>query len=342
MRDEIGSSVAGATITAMLAAAISVTLIIVLRPWLRRYALARPNARSSHREPTPQGAGIAVIAATIVAACANVHFFAVDGTMAPSLFGIFAGAILMATVGAVDDIRPIAVLPRLLLQAMIVASVVYLLPDNLRIFAPLPWWLERCLLVLAGLWFVNLVNFMDGIDWMIVAEVVPLTASLVVLGQIHALPAYGTAVAAALGGAMIGFAYFNRPTASIFLGDVGSLPIGLLLGWLLLLIATGGHLIAAIVLPLYYLADATVTLLLRLIRGEPVWQPHRMHFYQLATDHGFTVMQIVVCVFAANIVLAALSVLTVAAPSTLSDVVALVGGAIVVACLLLAFVRGRS
>ena len=104
---------------------------------------------------------------------------------------------------------------------------------------------------------------------------------------------------------MIGFAYFNRPVARLFLGDVGSLPIGLLLGWLLLLVATSGHLAAAILLPLYYLADATITLLRRLIRREPVWQAHRTHFYQLATDRGFTVMQVVTRVFFVNVVLAA-------------------------------------
>ena len=88
---------------------------------------------------------------------------------------------------------------------------------------------------------------------------------------------------------MIGFAYFNRPVARLFLGDVGSLPIGLLLGWLLLLLAANGHLAAALLMPLYYLADATITLLRRLFRGEPVWHAHRTHFYQLATDRGFTV-----------------------------------------------------
>ena len=63
---------------------------------------------------------------------------------------------------------------------------------------------------------------------------------------------------------MPGFAYFNRPVAKLFLGDVGSLPVGLVLGWLLLLLAGSGHLAAALVLPFYYLADATITLVRRL------------------------------------------------------------------------------
>jgi len=343
MNNEIGavSAAAGAT-TTVLSAAASAALIIVLRPWLRRYALAMPNARSSHRDPTPQGGGIAVIAATIVAACITLYFFPIVGSTGAALHAVFAGTVLMASIGVVDDIHPVAAGPRLLLQALIVAGVIYWLPDQLRIFLQLPLWLERSLLVLGGLWFINLVNFMDGIDWMTAAEVIPLTATLVVLGQIQAFPAYGAVVAAALGGAVLGFAYFNRPVARLFLGDVGSLPIGLLLGWLLLLVATRGHLAAALVMPLYYLADASITLLRRLILGEPIWQAHRRHFYQLATERGYTVTEIVLRVSVANLGLCALALLTVIAPGTLSNIGALLGGATLVTCLLFAFARGKG
>ena len=128
----------------------------------------------------------------------------------------------------------------------------------------------------------------------------------------------------------------------VFLGDVGSLPIGLLLGWLLLLVAAGGHLVAAIVLPLYYLADTTVTLLWRLIRGEPVWKAHRTHFYQRATDRGFTVLDIVARVFLVNLCLCALAVMTVLLPGKASEIAALLAGASLVAALLFKFARGKN
>ncbi len=195
--------------------------------------------------------------------------------------------------GAIDDIRPLEPIPRLILQAAAVGLVIAALPADLRVVPEIPWWLERAGLVIGGLWFVNLVNFMDGIDWITVAEVVPITAALVLFGAMGALPASATAVAIALGGAMIGFAPFNRPVARLFLGDVGSLPIGLLLGWMLVLLAGGGHLIAALLLPLYYLADATITLLRRLAKGEAIMNAHRSHFYQRALDNGFSVTDVV-------------------------------------------------
>src|SRR5690606_23967419 len=108
-------------------------------------------------------------------------------------------------------------------------------------------------LIVALLWFVNLTNFMDGLDWMTVAETVPVAAGIAILGPLAGLPAEAVVTALALGGAMIGFAPFNRPMARLFLGDVGSLAVGLLLGWMLILLAAQGHLAAALLLPLYYL-----------------------------------------------------------------------------------------
>ena len=175
---------------------------------------------------------------------------------------------------------------------------------------------------------------MDGIDWMTVAEVVPVTAALAMFGLIGALPVSATLVAAALCGAVIAFAPLNKPIARLFLGDVGSLPIGLLLGWMLVLLAGKGYTVAAILLPLYYLADATVTLVRRLFGGERIMQPHRTHFYQRALDSGRGVYKIVAGVFALNIVLAALATLTLSDTSLTVQTSALAIG-ILLACMLL-------
>lgn len=325
---------------AILAALVCVGLIVVLHPLLYRYALAKPNARSSHRMPTPQGGGIAVMAATIVATAFGL--FTLAFSLAAPLVAAFAAALVMACVGAADDIRPLGVAPRLALQTLAVAVVIFALPSDLRVVGFLPLWIERLLLIVGGLWFVNLVNFMDGIDWMTAAEIAPISAALVALGCVGALGRDGIAVALALGGAMIGFAHFNRPTAKLFLGDVGSLPIGLLTGWLLVLLAAGGQLTAALLLPLYYLADATLTLLRRLSNGERVWQAHRTHYYQRATDRGFSVTEIVARVFAVNIALGALAVATAIADSFMADFAAFALGAALVGWLLYSFARKRD
>jgi UDP-N-acetylmuramyl pentapeptide phosphotransferase/UDP-N-acetylglucosamine-1-phosphate transferase len=310
-----------------------------IRPLLLRVALAKPNARSSHRIPTPQGAGIAVVAATLVVAAASIALVGTGDARIP--LAVFGATLFIAAVGFADDVRSIPVLPRLLLQGAAVAVVILAAPEGLRVVPACPLWLERTLLLLAGLWFVNLVNFMDGLDLMTVAEIVPITGTVLLLGWLSDLPASTTLVAAALFGAMLGFAPFNRPVAKIFLGDVGSLPIGLLVGWCLLQLAWHQQFAAALLLPLYYLADATVTLLRRMARREPFWAAHRSHFYQRATDNGFSVSRVVGEVFALNIALAALAIGSAITSSTAISVLLLVIGGIATALLMWRFSRRR-
>jgi len=329
------------TLVATVAAAmLSAALIRIIRPLLLRHALARPNARSSHQLPTPQGAGIAVVAATL--AVAGTIIALMDASAAQFPMAVFAATLFIAVVGCADDLRSLPVVTRLVLQASAVAAILLAAPADLRVVPAVPFWIERGLLLLAGLWFVNLVNFMDGLDWMTVAEVVPITGTMIALGSVGEFPQSPSILAAALCGAMIGFAPFNRPIATIFLGDVGSLPIGLLLGWCLLQLAWHQQIAAALLLPLYYLADATSTLLRRIAGGEPFWAGHRSHFYQRATDNGFSVIGVVGAVFTLNLVLAALAIASTRIQSFSFEVALVVIGAGAVALLLHRFSQPRS
>jgi UDP-N-acetylmuramyl pentapeptide phosphotransferase/UDP-N-acetylglucosamine-1-phosphate transferase len=328
---------------AILASLLSVVLILALSPWLKAYALARPNARSSHREPTPQGGGTAVIAATLAAAWLGVAVLGATALGAPGeLLALTTAVLALAAAGAVDDIRPLSVAFRLALQCATVGLVLASIPADWRVVPALPWWIERAGLLLGGVWFVNLTNFMDGIDWMTVAETVPITGAIILLGLLGVVPALPLTVAVALFGAIIGFAPFNKPVARLFLGDVGSLPIGLLLAWLLFHVAVNGHLVAALVLPLYYVADTALTLLRRARAREPIWQAHRSHYYQRATDRGLSVNAIVLRVFLVNIGLGALALITVVYPNGGVSAVALAAGVALVGVLLASFARGRK
>ncbi|WP_349645032.1 MraY family glycosyltransferase [Bradyrhizobium manausense] len=325
-------------VTSLLAVAIaaltSALITWTCRPLLQRYALARPNARSSHRIPTPQGAGIAVVSATLVVALAWAAW--VNVAIPPALV---IATIVIALVGLADDIVSLPVLVRLVLQAACVSAVVFTAPDDARIVSALPLALERGLILLAGIWFVNLVNFMDGLDLMTVAEVVPVTAALLLLGLLGELSWPAVLIATALCGAMLGFAPFNKPVAKVFLGDVGSLPIGLLLGWCLLELAWHGQPAAALLLPAYYLADSTITLFRRVARREQFWSAHRSHFYQRATDNGFSVPRVIGDVFGLNLMLAALAILTVRAGSMTVTLITLLTSAIAVVVVMRRFSR---
>lgn len=321
-------------------ALISAGLVIVLRPLLQRYALARPNARSSHVTPTPQGGGIAVIVATAAGVALTASLSA--GFSGTTLLVVLSAAFCLAAIGMVDDLRPIPVIPRLALQLAVVASLFAALPPQLRYSETVPVVLERAFLVIGMLWFINLANFMDGLDWMTVAEALPITVALGAFAFFGKVLSDVMPIALALAGALVGFAPYNRPVARLFLGDVGSLPIGLLTGWCLLELALHGHAAAAVLLPLYYLADATITLFRRIAGRERFWDAHRSHFYQRATDNGFSVLQVVASVFLLNLFLAALAAISIALGSASVDVATLALGCLGVTVLLVRFSRTKA
>jgi UDP-N-acetylmuramyl pentapeptide phosphotransferase/UDP-N-acetylglucosamine-1-phosphate transferase len=316
-------------------------LITLMKPLLIRYALARPNARSSHTVPTPQGGGIAIVLVvlTVAIGCA----LAVPELRHPGLAGIVVAVVVLAVVGAIDDLRPLPVLPRLTLQVLVAAGMVASLPEGARSLPWMPSALESAGLVIGLVWFINLTNFMDGIDLMTVVEAVPISMFVTLLAITGLVPDLLTSlpIALAMLGSLIGFAPFNRHVARLFLGDVGSLPIGALVGWLMIVLATAGHPTAALILPMYYLADATVTLVRRYLRGENISQAHRGHFYQIATTRGFSVPEVTLRVLLLNVWLGVLAVVTVAAGSRWIDVLALAAATGATTHVLLGFERGR-
>jgi UDP-N-acetylmuramyl pentapeptide phosphotransferase/UDP-N-acetylglucosamine-1-phosphate transferase len=252
----------------------------------RRALLDHPNDRSSHSVPTPRGAGLALLPVLLLAWLA-ASLLAPDAP--PRVLWILGGALFLGLVGWRDDLKSLPASLRLLAQiAAVGIGIVALSGAGSISQGLLPPALDRLLAGLAWLWFVNLFNFMDGIDGIAGVETVALGlgVALVALaaGMGPALPLYGFAAAAVA----LGFLRWNWAPARIFLGDVGSVPLGYLLGWLLLLLAARGQWAAALILPAYYLADATLTLLIRLAKGERVWHAHREHFYQHAVQAGLS------------------------------------------------------
>jgi UDP-N-acetylmuramyl pentapeptide phosphotransferase/UDP-N-acetylglucosamine-1-phosphate transferase len=110
------------------------------------------------------------------------------------------------------------------------------------------------------------------------------------IGLLHGAGAVGSAAVVPwlVAGAAAGFLVWNWAPSKIFLGDVGSVPLGFLLGALLLQAAAAGQWAPALILPAYHLLDATITLLRRAARGEKVWRAHREHAYQRAVQAGMS------------------------------------------------------
>lgn len=226
---------------------------------------------------------------------------------------MLAGALLLLIVSATDDVRGLGAAFRFGAQIVAIALALAGLPGDALLFQgwlPLP--LDRLATAVAWLWFVNLYNFMDGIDGLAATEAVAIgagigAAALLAGAAFDSVAAPGWLLAAAA----MGFLPWNWQRARIFLGDVGSILLGFLGGWLLIALAIEGQAAAALILPAYFLADATVTLLRRLMQGAHPAEPHREHFYQRAIRAGWSHARttlFVACVNAGLFLLALLSV----------------------------------
>jgi UDP-N-acetylmuramyl pentapeptide phosphotransferase/UDP-N-acetylglucosamine-1-phosphate transferase len=259
------------------------------------------------------------------------------GGATPDAFGwrLVAAMALLLALGAWDDLKPLNPAFRFLVQALAAALAMSAAPrDFAASIAFLPSLVILTGALIAMLWFINLTNFMDGIDLMSVTQFVPaFVAVYVLLMTVVGPPQWVGLLCLASAGALLGFAMLNRPRARLFLGDAGSLPLGLL-GAVALLVTWGARGAVAALLPfLYYLADATLTLVRRVLAGEKFWHAHRDHFYQRANRAGMSTWRVIARVAACNVALCALALL-VAGRSPGAQAAALAVGVAVVAVLL--------
>lgn len=242
-----------------------------------------PNARSSHSVPTPRGGGAAFVI-TFLAAMSWAYFRGLtDGAL---LAAVLIGGGSIALVGFFDDRRHVPSGYRLLVHSLAVTFAVFVLgrlPSvNFGIFE-IRFGIAGTLLTIVYLvWFLNLYNFMDGIDGIASIEAI----CMMVTGMVLILVCHGNRdyiwPQIVLAAAVAGFLIWNWPPAKIFMGDVGSGFLGFVLGVIAI------YTVFNEALPLWswliasgcFIVDASVTLVRRLCRGERIYQAHRSHAYQ--------------------------------------------------------------
>lgn len=251
---------------------------------LRQYAVMdNPNARSNHKAPVPRGGGIAmIIVALLFLACYGVDI------------RIILAATLLAAISFADDLRGVPAYLRFGIQAL--AAIIAVPALHGRALSPqVPLLIEQAITVLCWIWFINLNNFMDGIDGISSMQAIMVAVGICfIAAAAHTLlPLPLVMEASIVAAATLGFFWFNRHPAKLFMGDVGSITLGFLVFYLLAILAQHGALFSALILPAYYVSDATFTLLKRFARGEKVWQAHSEHAYQQAVRRGLTHTQVV-------------------------------------------------
>lgn len=276
---------------------------------VRRYALSRsvldvPNERSSHKVPTPRGGGLAIV---LTLPLVLGWGYSQQVLSAVEVIALFVGAAAIAVLGFVDDHRPLSAKLRFSVQlfaALLSLVMLPTLPDLSLLGWSLPlstWALP--LLLFALVWLTNLYNFMDGIDG--IASIQAISVLLSAAGLLWLLDDSQYALLLMLLSApILGFLIWNFPPAKIFMGDVCSAPLGLLLGiiaaWLSAV--TELNLWSWLILMAVFLVDATWTLLVRMLSGQRWSQPHRSHSYQILSRRWQSHKKVSLSVLAVNVV----------------------------------------
>lgn len=265
------ATVAVAAVAAGACAIILRTLLITGLAW--RLATDIPNERSLHTLPTPRVGGWGV-----VPVCVGALLW-----LSPSMWLIALATAVLALVSQVDDRHGLPARVRFAAHVVVVAVLLLAYPAAASV-----WWLTAIGFLM--LWLINLYNFMDGADGLAGGMALfgfgSYAAAALIGAQLSPDLALG---GAAVAGAALGFLLLNFHPAKLFLGDAGSIPLGFLAGAFGYWGGRGG------VWPFWFpamvfspfIADASVTLMRRLVRGERFWQPHREHYYQRMVRLGF-------------------------------------------------------
>lgn len=262
-----------------------------------RLPMDRPNARSLHHAPTPRVGGVGLL---VGVGCASLWL--ADRALLP----VMLGALALAAVSLLDDFRGLPVRVRFAAHFVSAAGCLLALGvDGWLLLAG----------TLAAVWMTNLYNFMDGSDGLAGGMAVVGFGALALAagwsGE-QGLAAFSAAIAASA----LAFLRFNFPPARLFMGDAGSIPLGFLAAALGILGARSDVWPWAFPLLVFspFIADATVTLTRRLLKGEKVWQAHRSHYYQRAVLLGASHRQVAFAAFGLMLLMAALAFVVWSAP----------------------------
>jgi UDP-N-acetylmuramyl pentapeptide phosphotransferase/UDP-N-acetylglucosamine-1-phosphate transferase len=268
--------------------------VSAIRKWaLKRNVLDIPNHRSSHDKPTPRGGGFA-IAVIILIGFPIVEMLGRGLALKPFL-GYALGALLVGTVGALDDVFEISPGLRLPIQ-LLSAGLFCVLGGFVReVYVPFLGelrfgWLGFPLTVLWIAGFTNAFNFMDGIDGIAAGQSIVASAGWIVISSALGLGGL-TTLSVLVMSASLGFLIHNLPPAKIFMGDVGSTVLGYTLATLPILAFNQAHdsrlFVVGALCVAPFVFDTTLTVIRRAIHKERLFQAHRSHLYQRLTKLGY-------------------------------------------------------
>lgn len=256
-----------------------------------------PNERSSHVTPTPRGGGLAIA----ISWFAGISYLNFIGNMDVNLYYALLSGILISGISFLDDIYTLKSLPRMIIHAISTLIALYFI-EGLKVIDFGFFTVENTIILnvlafIGIIWFINLFNFIDGIDGHLSSGILFITFALFFFVK--------DTVLLILAAALLGFLPWNWQKAKIFMGDIGSTLLGFTMA--VLLIYYNNHeqfsIVNGLIITAAFWFDATFTLIKRFLNKENIGQAHRKHAYQRIVQFGFSHQKTVLIVALLNLIL---------------------------------------
>lgn len=267
-----------------------VSVYLLLNLPARISVLDKPNHRSLHTTPVSRLGGIGILIGLIVAS----GFVITEFTLADEMLFVLIGLLIVVTISFLDDIYSLSSLLRFFMQLLTSLLVIYagLVIDVLTFpsfTVQLPMIAAILVTTVYIVWMTNLYNFMDGIDGLAGGMAVFGFGTLAFIGFLEGQLGFSIS-ALVIASSSLGFLVWNYPPARIFMGDSGSSSLGFLAAVLSLWAHTNEIIPIWISLVIFspFIVDATVTLIIRIVKRERFWDAHKSHYYQLAAEAGLS------------------------------------------------------
>lgn len=278
---------------------LSFILTWLIRLWTLKFKILDiPNKRSSHSTPTPRGGGLAIVICWYL----GITFLFIYDYIADNLYYAFLSGSILAVISLIDDLLSLKPVIRIIGQIVSASLAIFFL-KGIDFIIVSDWTIKSeiiliPLIIIAIVWFINLYNFLDGIDGYASIEAICIAAVIFLFT--------GNTLSLLLIASIAGFLFWNWPKAKIFMGDVGSTQIGfiLIIFGIYLNNENQFNLVHWIILTSPFWFDATYTLFRRWKNKEKLSQAHKKHAYQRIVQYGYTHLQIDLVLIALNVLIA--------------------------------------
>lgn len=300
-------------------------LIKKLIPFLKRKSLVDyPSERRNHSVMVPKGAGIVIIPLLILSL---FGIFLLQGFFDKQWLIFIISTISLFIISLFDDMKNLSAPTRLVVHFMCVALSIFILKEDISKFIEnnILIWIDfnpliifysfAIILLVLWIWIINLFNFMDGMDGLSCTQIIFFSLTTNILCLFGYMNENFQILSLILISLFLAFYKFNKPSAQIFLGDVGSIPIGYILGFVLIdTFLKNGPITSLLIVFLYYFFDSTLTLIKRLMRKKNIFEAHSDHFYQKILRTGQSHQQVLNKIIILLLVLFILSMISIKYP----------------------------